>query len=209
VILEINNLTLIRNRNTLIENFSCTFKKASIVLLTGGNGSGKSTLLSAIAGYFPYSLGSNSASILISGREVDQLKDGERAKLLSYLPQDPIFTLAFTVREILTEVSILNRSSSKMRSLKQLAKELDLLHLLDKSVLELSGGERQRVSIAIALSRESLLCLMDEPLSAQDEEHQVMIGRYIAKLSASGFLFLIATHDTSPFDPSEKAVISL
>ena len=209
MILEINNLTLIRNRNTLIENFSCTFKKASIVLLIGGNGSGKSTLLSAIAGYFPYSLRSNSASILISGREVDQLKDGERAKLLSYLPQDPIFTLAFTVREILTEVSILNRTSSKMRSLKQLAKELDLLHLLDKSVLELSGGERQRVSIAIALSRESLLCLMDEPLSAQDEEHQVMIGRYIAKLSASGFFFLIATHDTSPFDPSEKAVISL
>ena len=107
------------------------------------------------------------------------------------------------------EISILNRSSSKMRSLKQLAKELDLLHLLDKSVLELSGGERQRVSIAIALSRESPLCLMDEPLSAQDEEHQVMIGQYLAKLSASGFFFLIATHDTSPFDLSAKAVISL
>jgi len=207
--LEIKELTLVRNENTLIENFSCRYENASIVLLTGGNGSGKSTLLSAIAGHFPYSLEPNSGSILISGKEVAPLKDGQRAKLLSYLPQDPIFTLAFTVREILTEVSRLNKSSLKIRSLKQLAGELDLLHLLDKSVLELSGGERQRVSIAIALSRESLLCLMDEPLSAQDEEHQLLIGRYIAKLAASGFFFMIATHDTTSFQPSERAVISL
>jgi energy-coupling factor transporter ATP-binding protein EcfA2 len=50
---------------------------------------------------------------------------------------------------------------------------------------------------------------MDEPLSAQDEEHQLLIGRYIAKLAASGFFFMIATHDTTPFHSSERAVISL
>ena len=51
----------------------------------------------------------------------------------------------------------------------ELAKLLELEHLLDRTPVGLSGGERQRVALGRALSfRPNTLCL-DEPLSALDD----------------------------------------
>jgi ABC-type lipoprotein export system ATPase subunit len=125
------------------------------------------------------------------------LSPKELSTTRSVLLQRNDFILAFTVQEILELVAYQAAKGSKVRSLKSLAKELDLLHLLSRSVLELSGGERQRVSLAITLTREVPLYLLDEPLSAQDEEHSQAIALYLSKLALSGSIMVIATHDTA------------
>lgn len=194
--LRIESLHVERDGRAIIENFSAEFSARSISLLKGANGSGKSTLLGAIAGDHALRQSIKSGEIEFDGKSLRTLSLQEAAKLRGYLQQRSDFSLGFSVREMIEIVIKHCRKDSPVRSLKSLAVELDLNHLLDRSLLELSGGERQRVSLAITLARETPLYLLDEPLSAQDLSHSVSIARYIEKIANAGAIFIIATHES-------------
>lgn len=190
--LTVKRLTVLRDERVVIENLSEGFPNRSITLLTGRNGSGKSTLLGTIAG----DLVPSSGEISLDGISLIGMPTREAAKFRGVLQQRNEFTLGFQAGEILESVIRHCSKDSPTRSLKALAVELDLRHLLDRSILELSGGERQRVSLAIALAREVPLYLLDEPLSAQDAEHCSSISRYLEKIAKAGATFVIATHQS-------------
>ena len=78
-----------------------------------------------------------------------------------------------------------------------LCKSVDLdLALLERFPPELSGGQLQRVVIAIALSGEPRLLLLDEPTTALDPKTRVVIIELLKRLQASqGFKILFVTHD--------------
>ena len=188
--LSLNDLTVVRDGRTIIDGLSVELPSRSITLLTGANGSGKSTLLAAIAGdVMPHS-----GSIALDQRSLIGLPSRDAAKIRAVMQQRNEFSLGFRVSEILSAVIRHCGKDSRTRSLKALAVELDLLHLLDRSILELSGGERQRVSLAVTLAREVPLYLLDEPLSAQDSMHCLTISRYLEKIAKSGSILIIATH---------------
>jgi len=53
--------------------------------------------------------------------------------------------------------------------------------LLDRNVSQLSGGELQRVAIAVCLSREAQLYLLDEPSAYLDVEERLNMARTIRR----------------------------
>ncbi|WP_257264277.1 molybdenum ABC transporter ATP-binding protein [Endozoicomonas sp. ONNA2] len=55
-----------------------------------------------------------------------------------------------------------------MPSLSEVVEQLDIVHLLGRTVDKLSGGEQQRVAIARTLLNGPRLLLMDEPLASLD-----------------------------------------
>ena len=86
---------------------------------------------------------------------------------------------------------------------------------LDKNVLkkfpsQLSGGQIQRVVIAIALSRDIKILLLDEPTTALDEENKKNIIDLINEIKKHlNILILFVTHDINSIQNICKDIIIL
>ena len=69
---------------------------------------------------------------------------------------------------------------------------------LDRFPHELSGGQRQRIMIALALTLDPQLVIMDEPTTALDVVTQREIISELFELRAQfGFAMIFITHDLS------------
>ncbi|MEI8634857.1 ATP-binding cassette domain-containing protein [Vibrio sp. PP-XX7] len=63
---------------------------------------------------------------------------------------------------------------------------------------ELSGGQRQRVWIAMALTQETDILLLDEPTTFLDVTHQVEVLDLLVDLSLQrGITIVMVLHDLS------------
>lgn len=135
-------------------------------VLMGKTGSGKTTILEAVCGLKSV----RSGSIQVLGRDVTRLSPGDRG--VGYVPQDRALFSTMTVREHLAFALVVHRweRSAIARRVEELAELLGLGELLSRLPHGLSGGESQRVALGRALAIRPGVLLLDEPLSALDEE---------------------------------------
>lgn len=81
-------------------------------------------------------------------------------------------------------------------TLKEIATDLSISHLLDKSIHSLSGGEMQRLLLARALLVSPELLVLDEPAQGVDVTGQAELYALIARISrARGAAVLMVSHD--------------
>jgi ABC-type Mn2+/Zn2+ transport system ATPase subunit len=72
--------------------------------------------------------------------------------------------------------------------------DLAITDLVDRKVTELSGGEKQRVAIALALSIDAPILLLDEPFAAQDVASTKRIIDLLQKAAKSGKTVILVAH---------------
>jgi ABC-type sugar transport system ATPase subunit len=140
-------------------------------VLMGQTGCGKTTLLEAICGLRRLHCG----RITLGDRNVTTLKVAQRG--IGYVPQDRALFPTMSVRDNLAFALTIrkwDRPAIQTR-VTQLADMLAIAPLLDRGVTSLSGGEAQRVSLGRALAHRPDVLLLDEPLSALDEETRVQM----------------------------------
>jgi peptide/nickel transport system ATP-binding protein len=112
-------------------------------------------------------------------------------------------TIGFIPQNPFTSLSMMTKINNQFFCTQEKKEEVLNLVSLDKSVLnkfptQLSGGQIQRIVIAIALSRNIKLLLLDEPTTALDEENKKNIINLINDLkNRLNFLVLFVTHDIS------------
>lgn len=135
-------------------------------VLMGKTGSGKTTLLEAICGLRPVAAG----SIYLMGRDATRLRPAARG--VGYVPQDAGLFPRMTVRQHLGFALVIRRWPRKAiaQRVAELAELLGIAHLLDRRPQGLSGGEIQRVVLGRALALRPGVLVLDEPLSALDEQ---------------------------------------
>lgn len=135
-------------------------------VLMGRTGCGKTTLLEALCGLKPVRAG----QVKLLGRDVTRLPPADRG--IGYVPQDLALFPSMSVRDNLAfalDVRQWNPAESARR-VEELTEMLKIGHLLDRRPLGLSGGEAQRVALGRALAFRPGVLLLDEPLSALDED---------------------------------------
>lgn len=163
--IEITDLSM-RCGDLRMDRVSLVIPRGVCAVLMGTTGCGKTSLLEAIAGIRPILSG----SIRLCGREVAHLNPALRG--IGYVPQDGALFPTMTVREnIGFALKIRNTPIDRLNQcVEELAKEIGIDQLLKRGVSKLSGGERQRVALARALCFNPEVLLLDEPLSALDED---------------------------------------
>jgi len=192
-ILEIKNLKVGFDRRVLL-HVSKNFDAGKIVALIGRNGTGKSSLIRTIAGLQKELEG----SISIQGNTLLGLQLIDLAKLIS---------VVFTQRPAVNGIDVITllemgtyphqkESNSFQEKINKIIGELQLEHLLSKSIENLSDGEFQKVMIGRALVQETPVILLDEPTAFLDyvaKEEVMSLLRDIAHNSNK--LILFSSHD--------------
>ena len=164
---------MIELREVTLEAGAFALRGVSLVIptgryaaLMGRTGQGKTTLLEVICGLRRI----DSGRVLIDGVDITDWAPGDRG--IGYVPQDLALFPTLTVGEHLAFSLQLRKQSRQQVSsrIHELAELLGIGHLLARQVTHLSGGEGQRVALGRALSFHPSVLLLDEPLSALDEE---------------------------------------
>ena len=178
--ITIDEITIIRDGREIIYDYSEQIPAGSITAIVGPNGSGKSTLLAAIAG----DIAPDKGTITIDDHHPILTDPKMLARMRSMVIQNQIFTVGFTVREV---IEMAGPSQTVMKAL-----GIDLL--ADRYVTTLSGGEAQRVAIAQAIAQDAPVILLDEPLAAQDIQSRRAIISILQGLAESGKTVVVVAH---------------
>jgi putative ABC transport system ATP-binding protein len=179
--LEIKNLSKTFNAQTenelvVFENFNLHINKGECTGILGANGCGKSTLFNLISGV----LGADGGEIILNGKNINKLKENERARYLGRVHQNPSMGVSPALT-ILENISLSDKkcepftlrkliNKNRIEGYKDILKTLDLglETKLNTEVKFLSGGQRQSLSLLMATLKKPDLLLLDEHTAALD-----------------------------------------
>jgi len=177
---------------TAVKGSTFTVGDGEFFMLLGPSGCGKTTTLRMIAGLeLP-----TSGEILIGGEDVSQRPASKRdiAMVFQMFALYPHMNVRKNISYPLVSQGMpRDRVATKVT---EVARTLDIAHLLDKGVGGLSGGDRQRVALARAIVREPKAFMLDEPLGALDAEFREHMAEELRSLhNRMGATTVYVTHD--------------
>jgi iron complex transport system ATP-binding protein len=195
--LAVQELTVSLDRTPVLHGVTCAAAAGGWLALIGPNGAGKSTLIRAAAGLVPYR-----GAIRLDGTDIKSLRLRDRARLISYVPQEPVLPPEMTVGQyvLLGRTPHLGYLGGPGRHDRERAaaalERLDIARFEGRRLARLSGGERQRVVLARALAGDPRLLLLDEPTSMLDVGHQQHVLELVDGLRREAGLTVLSTlHD--------------
>ena len=190
--IEVSNLA-IRQGDFALEGISFRIEAGEYAVLMGQTGRGKTTILEAICGLRRVSSG----QILLKGHDVTEWSPADRE--VGYVPQDLALFPTMTVRQHLAFALTHRKASKKVitERVEEMATLLGIGDLLSRKTQGLSGGESQRVALGRALSFHPDVLLLDEPLSALDEQTREEMQALLSQLqTTTQVTTLHVTHNT-------------
>lgn len=153
-----------------------------ITALFGPSGAGKTSVLRCAAGLERAHEGRLSLNGVCWQDEARGLFVPAHRRAIGYVFQETSLFAHLSVRGNLEYGWKRTAAGERRIVFEQAVEWLRLGPLLDRGPENLSGGERQRVAIARALLTSPELLLLDEPLSALDEEAKAEILPYLERL---------------------------
>lgn len=183
--IRLDNVSVRFEQKTVLKNFSHTFPKKGIVLITGPSGCGKTTLTRLILGLLKPDSGSVETSCV---------------KIAAVFQEDRLVP-SLTALENVMLVSDREQAERRLRT----------VGLPDSFSLypdELSGGMKRRVAIARALAYGGDALLLDEALNGIDERLAKSILSAVCE-EYRDRLIIAVTHQPELFSGFEHSVIRL
>ena len=133
-------------------------------------------------------------------RDIAELAEAERARLLGYLPQGAPAHWPLTVERVVELGRIPHRawwqrlSDADREAIDRAIAAADVAHLRDRIVTHLSGGERTRVMLARVFATQPTLIMADEPVASLDPFHQLQVMRTLRAHADAGGGVLAAAY---------------
>ncbi len=187
--LEVSNLTAIRDDRVLFEDLSFKISAGEIVQIEGRNGTGKTTLLRIIAG-----LGDcDSGEILWNGLGTSRNRDLFHQDLL-FLGHQTGVKRELTGFENLSFYQSIQKSNMDKESIWSTLAQVGLAGREDVPVAQLSAGQQRRVALGRLWLSNQPLWILDEPLTAIDKQGVKVLENLFLQHAENGGIVLITTH---------------
>jgi putative ABC transport system permease protein len=189
-VLEISNLHVARAGKKINR---LVIHQGDRVAIRGKSGIGKSQLLRTIVGLEDPS---NECTISLFGREVEDITD-YRSKVI--LVSQNIPALEGTPRQLYEEILKYRNHACRRNELchsdpMTFIKKWDLEeNVFERPWSSLSGGQSQRVCLAIALSLDPKVLLLDESTNALDDNTLILVEKTLVEMSLQTPI-MVVTH---------------
>ncbi|MFK8005521.1 MAG: sulfate/molybdate ABC transporter ATP-binding protein [Saprospiraceae bacterium] len=177
----------------MLLDFKTEIEQGQFVTLYGKSGAGKTSTLRILAGLLKPDSGKVSihGNVLLDFSKKINLPPQKRK--IGFVFQD--YAL-FPNMTILENLSFALRKNQSKKILNELIEIMEIGDLQNQKPHRLSGGQQQRVAVARALVQKPELLLLDEPLSALDEEMRSKIQKYILQVHREfNLTTILISHD--------------
>ena len=191
VVLRLTDVSVRRDRRTVLSGINLTLHRGEVVAVVGANGAGKSTLLQLCAGLLRASGGSI-----------------ERTPNFGYAPQLDSLAPLLTVDEHLRLFGAARgiRQGRSVSTGHRLLTRLGWTARGDQTAGTLSGGTQQKLNVALAQLDAPDLLLLDEPYQGLDALAYEDLWALISAWRASGAGVLLVTHLLRDVDLVDRVV---
>lgn len=197
MMLEIKNaeFSYDRKRN-VFEDINFSIQKSDILCILGPNGSGKTTLMKCLTNILELTKG----EVLLDNKDIRFLSRKEISKKIAYLPQTHAALFPFPVLEVavMGRAPHLKMTEAPTEADYEIAKAniemLGITHLAERPYTKISGGQRQLALIAMVLTQEPEILLLDEPTSHLDFGNQVRLLELIERFATKELAVVFTSH---------------
>jgi len=190
---------------TAIENITLDIPSGAYCCLLGPSGCGKTTALRMIAGHEEVTAG----DVYIGDRKVTHLSPAQRNTAMMF-QNYALFPHKTVWKNV--EFGLKMKGVAKAERKQRVGEILELVglsHTASRKPSMLSGGQQQRIALARALVNRPQVLMLDEPLSALDENLRVRMRGELRKIQKQfGLTFIQVTHHVEEaFSLSDQIVV--
>lgn len=197
IMLKLEKVCFSYDKREILKDINFRVYENEIISILGANGSGKSTLLKIIMGFLNYS-----GNIFLNNHDIKKLSIKQRAKNIAYVPQNSNIIFDFSSFEVVLmgryhhNLFYANYTHEDKKIANKALEMLNITKLKNRAFKTLSGGEKQLVLIARAITQQSKIIILDEPVTGLDLKNQVKLLENIQNLSKNCTI-LQTTHSPS------------
>jgi len=189
-ILQTKGLSKIYQNRIALSSINLTLEKGKVYGLLGPNGSGKTTLMKIIANLMQ----PTSGEILIDGL----IPSVKTRTFVAYMPTYNHIYKSMNLKEV-GEFFKDFFTDFSMEDYTRLLKEMDLEQNL--KVAALSSGMASKLRVAITMSRDAKILMLDEPLNGIDLLTRDIIIKTIVDNSKEHSTLIISSHMVEQLEP--------
>jgi len=190
-VLAIDNISKSFGAQQVLDNLSLAVQQSALTAIIGPNGCGKSTLFDLITG----ELRPDAGSIRFADKVLTRLKPRQIAQLgILRKFQIPGIFSELSVQEHLHLPFFINKKRPQQRLINEIAKQMNLSSLTNKTAALLSAGQKQWLEMAMLVLASPVLLLLDEPVAGMTASESTKTMHMLQALSADGLTIVVIDH---------------
>lgn len=205
--LEAKGVTVRHGRLVAVDSVDLTLRPGTITALMGRNGAGKSSLMWALQGSGKRAAGTLSVTTDAGNLDPAELKPAQRRTLVGLVPQTPADLLYLETVGGECERADLD-ADAPTGTCAALLEDIAPGIPADRHPRDLSEGQRLSLVLAVQLTADPPVLLLDEPTRGLDYTAKAALGRALRTLVNRGRTVLLSTHDVEfVAEASDRVVI--
>jgi iron complex transport system ATP-binding protein len=216
MIIEMENVTVCKNGNILLDNFSLNIKNGENVAIIGPNGAGKSSFIKTVTGNLRPLQSEKTIVRLFGKKRWDIFGLRNKMGIISGDLQDEYMRnipgIEVVVSGFFSSIG-LYRNHTITGDMKRRAHEvlgfLGIEHLASRPINEMSTGQARRLLVARALVHDPDVLILDEPANSLDIRARHIFRQSMRTIASKGKNIILVTHNLEDLIPEIDRVVLL